>query len=511
MFGLFGLAHPWAAPSLAPVLSPVALLSSAVAASVALRARRVPDARSASQMAGLLGLGLGNAVLHLALSGEPHQTTNLGLVAMATGLLLRSKPWAAALLVTTALSYAAVAIRHWGPLWAHFGFVLLSSLMLAGLVFHVRSLLLGRLVSMYGTVRARDEALDAVLELARDDERRYRQLIAQLPDGFVLVRDGTVILANAAFARLLGVRTAEGLVGRTWSSLAAPGEGGRWATMPGSSDVVRTSTRMVRADGIVIDVGLTIGAAPAAEATSWQVLVRDETPQRRLEAQKASFVSAVHHELLTPLAAISGAVRMLRAGAAGPVGDDAAELLQLTSRNADRLQQLLSRLLEIQRLDTDGTPRETELVRLEGIVRTAVRAHEQVAAERGVKLRLVGRTAASARLNADLFVRALHQLLSNAVRFSPGGGLVRVELSSDETYGRVNVIDDGPGVPASFEDRLFTRFSQGDGSDDRAHGGVGMGLYFVRAVVAAHGGEVSYTRAGDKTRFALTIPLAQAA
>ncbi len=225
---------------------------------------------------------------------------------------------------------------------------------------------------------------------------------------------------------------------------------------------------------------------------------------------KDAFVSVVSHELRTPLTSIRGSLGLLLAGVAGQLSEKARELLHLASANCERQIVLVNDLLDMERIASGKVELRQELIGLETLLRQAAKENEGYAEMCGVRLSLEP-------LEPDLKVQGdparLHQvlanLLSNACKFSPQKGVVRLGLVRLGTRARIEVQDEGSGIPVEFRDRVFQPFAQADSSDTRAKGGTGLGLAIARALVERMGGTMSFEAPAEGgTLFWFELPLA---
>lgn len=211
----------------------------------------------------------------------------------------------------------------------------------------------------------------------------------------------------------------------------------------------------------------------------------------------SEFAADVAHELKSPLTSIRGAAELLAEGAA-----DDPETRERFLRNilldAERLDRLVSRLLELSRIDASREPMgEVDLAGLVGRVVDRTQSPDPKIAVRAPAAmpRLRGR-------EADL-ERALLNLVENAIRFSPPGGTVTIEIEADHDAVRIAVRDEGPGVPLEHRARIFERFFTTDAERD----GTGLGLSIVRSVAEAHGGRAELdTSSAPGARFVVTLP-----
>jgi signal transduction histidine kinase len=208
---------------------------------------------------------------------------------------------------------------------------------------------------------------------------------------------------------------------------------------------------------------------------------------REMDELKTRLFANVSHELRTPLTLIMGPVA--RRLEAEPEGERAEEL-SLILRNARLLQKRVDDLLDLARSDAGQAALDLHPVDAARVVRLTVARFETLARDRGIRLEPRVPETLVARLDPDRLERILDNLLSNALKFTPREGTIRVALSCIEHTIRLSVEDSGPGIPESQRTAVFQRFRQLDGSTTRARGGSGLGLAIVRDFARLHGGDV---------------------
>lgn len=235
---------------------------------------------------------------------------------------------------------------------------------------------------------------------------------------------------------------------------------------------------------------------------------QDVTDERRSARLKDELVSTVSHELRTPLTAISGALGMVAAGAAGQLPEKAERLVLIAQRNSERLTALVNDLLDIDKLQSGKAEFHKEDVDLNELVRTAVEQNQPYAERAGVELRdEVPGPSLVACVDRSRILQVITNLISNAVKFSPQGEPVVVRLEKDTDCIRISVIDRGPGVAEDFRARLFDRFTQQDGTTSRVQQGTGLGLAISRSIVEQHGGSIHLdTTATEGATFCIDLP-----
>ena len=237
----------------------------------------------------------------------------------------------------------------------------------------------------------------------------------------------------------------------------------------------------------------------------------DITERKRVERLKSEFVSTVSHELRTPLTAIAGSLGLARSGALGAVPPAMVELLDVATRNSQRLTFLINDLLDIEKMASGQLQLDMREHDLLAIAQQAVDGAASLGVGRGVRLVCPAPSGEPLRVKVDepRLVQVLSNLLSNAVKFSPDGGVVAVELAHHDGHARVSVSDQGPGVPEAFRDRIFGKFAQADASDTRQRGGTGLGLAISKELVERMHGHIGFESVeGQGARFFVDLPLA---
>ncbi|GAB3877034.1 sensor histidine kinase [Terrabacter terrigena] len=243
--------------------------------------------------------------------------------------------------------------------------------------------------------------------------------------------------------------------------------------------------------------------------------MQDEQVQRltELDRQKTDFMATVSHELRTPLTSISGYLELLVDGDFGEVSDGQHVALDIIGRNATRLRGLIEDLLVLNKIEISGLQAIAEEVAVRDLLRTVTETMEPVAAASGVRL-------IRPEVPDDLIVkvdrgqveRALINLGSNAVKFTPEGG--EVVLTAERSGGStiISVHDTGIGIPAADLARLSERFFRAGNATAAAIPGTGLGLAIVRAIVEGHGGELVIASVeGEGSTMQVVLPVAQPA
>ena len=239
------------------------------------------------------------------------------------------------------------------------------------------------------------------------------------------------------------------------------------------------------------------------------VVLRDITETHKVEQLKREFVATVSHELRTPLTSIRGSLGLLTSGRMGEVPHKVQYLLDMASRNTERLTFLINDLLDIEKIEQGAMKFEPSEQALEALVQQAIEAQQGAAQSCNVRIRLQD-DAPNPRVQVDpqRLLQVLANLLSNAIKFSPPQSAVQVEITRQEYTCKVAIKDHGPGVAPEFRERIFEKFSQADSSDARTKGGTGLGLAISRALMERMGGTIGYdSQPGCGATFYFVLPV----
>ncbi|HLY37390.1 MAG TPA: ATP-binding protein [Candidatus Binatia bacterium] len=367
---------------------------------------------------------------------------------------------------------------------------------------------------------------------------------ARLQSYFDLSLVGTAIVdaagrcgeVNAELCATFGY-TAPELLGRPWSDLVHPDERAVATALlaqglAGAPD--RLDLQCMRRDGTAIYATVAVRGLPGARGTIDHalILLHDITERRRAELErersltmtdaarrhaeeasraKDAFLATVSHELRAPLTPILAWADMLHDGALG--GEQTVTALRAIKRNARAQARLIDDLLDVSRIVSGEWRVALRPVAVAPVVSAALEVVRPVADAKGVAL--VSELPADpvmVRADPERLQQVVWNLVSNGVKFTPRGGRVVVTLAESGQAARITVHDTGEGISPEFVPYVFEPFRQADGSSTRRHGGLGLGLAIVRALVERHGGTVRADSAGEGhgATFTVELPLLDA-
>jgi PAS domain S-box-containing protein len=237
---------------------------------------------------------------------------------------------------------------------------------------------------------------------------------------------------------------------------------------------------------------------------------RDATAAKLMERRKSEFVATMSHELRTPLTSMGGALGLL-INAAGAMPASSLRLLVIAQSNCQRLLRLISGVLDLDKVESGKIVFALTQVNIRALLERAIDFNREPSHEAGVHISLKLLTdAGEIRADHDWLFKAVNNLLSNAIAFSPSGSEVVIGVEKQGQNIRVSVRDHGPGISEEFKGRVFEKFAQADNTDARTKGGVGLGLSVVRQIVMRLGGDVGFSDAsGGGAIFYFEFPIAE--
>jgi len=247
-----------------------------------------------------------------------------------------------------------------------------------------------------------------------------------------------------------------------------------------------------------------LSAALAAQIGQWIESIVAERDANRL---KEEFVSLVSHELRTPLTSVIGYLELLLDGE--DLNEEQRRYLGVIQRNAERLLSLISELLLVAQIQAGKLTVERRPVELERITREHVEDQRRSATERGVELHYAFDSPPPTIGDETRLGQIVDNLVSNAIKFTPAGGRVTVDVFGRDDEAVIEVADTGIGIPSGELRHVFERFFRSSSAQDAAIPGTGLGLSLTKALVDAQGGRITVeSEEGSGTTFRVALPVA---
>ncbi|HEY7985224.1 MAG TPA: ATP-binding protein [Ktedonobacterales bacterium] len=385
----------------------------------------------------------------------------------------------------------------------------------------------------------------ALYQTTRMEREQQAAIFAAGSDGFAIVDASLAIVeANEAFARLVGRPLAQVYGLRACAALGLDGHSGdvcdadckvaqaletgiplphlecevlapaapasKWTAPPVTSRRRDSSPAAPSPDMRYVDMSVT--PVSGAQGRRALLIARDVTALRHMDQLKASVLSMIAHELRGPLQTINGYLdATLDQELSGALSDQHRHMLRRARAGGEQLKGLVDDVLLISRRDAGQFRLLLEPLRLEPIIANAHEEMELLAVGKGVAFTAEHQPCLPV-VEADetRLQQVLRNLLSNALKFTPAGGDVRLTATYDDQWVRLSVSDTGIGIAPEHVERIFDRYYQVEGTNGRSHG-QGLGLAIVRIIVEGHGGRIEVrSQPGKGSTFTVFLPIAPA-
>ena len=342
--------------------------------------------------------------------------------------------------------------------------------------------------------------------LARQQRDRAAQVLSHLGEGVFLVDSGGVIrLWNSSAETITGLSAQQmcGLRAETalpaWPSIAA--------RVPTSEPDERSRPETIPMEIHGRELWLSIAGVEFSDGTVYAF--RDATSEHRLEAIRAEFVATVSHELRTPLAALHGAALTLTRRSEELPPEMREKLLGMIARQSKRLAGLVEDILLAGQLDAGSLRVEHEPFNAAAVARAAVDEARQRAATRAMLRVSTSEDLPRVLGDEGRTHQILANLIDNAVKYSPAGSRVDVEVQREDSRVRFSVRDRGPGIPPAEQEHVFEKFYRLDPNHHHGVGGSGLGLYICRQLVSSMHGRIWVESSPQRgSIFAFDLPIA---
>ncbi|MBN1178890.1 MAG: response regulator [Anaerolineae bacterium] len=334
-------------------------------------------------------------------------------------------------------------------------------------------------------------------ERAETERRKLETVLHESSEAVVVMDpDQRILLCNPAACGTLQLPANS--VGRL---------AGEVITQPTLQEILRgvqRAKRMIRAEVAIYDGRTFTAYLSSVEGVGYLLMMQDVTHFKELDRIKSEFVSTVSHDLRTPLTTIQGYITLLQR--VGPLNEQQQEFVQRVHTSVSEITELIGELLDLGRIEA-GYDLDMEPLHVEAVIDIVVDELQHLAAEKNLELRWQKPNLPLIRGNHRRLQQVMENLVSNAIKYTPEGGWIAVEATSDKTYIVVRVADSGIGIPLADQPYIFERFYRVESEETETIQGTGLGLTIVKSAVEKHGGRIWVeSRPGVGSVFTFVLP-----
>ena len=355
-------------------------------------------------------------------------------------------------------------------------------------------------------------ALDHTMHQLQAEKAWIENLLNSIVEGMItLDNQNRITFASEAVSKIIGYDR-EQIIGQKADNVFLPEEGevAFSAQLPDAGQQRRISTRLKNGKELLLSISKANLVPPEANSANRALVIRDVTNEEYIHRLLGDFMANVTHEFRTPLAALEASSELLLDNLHSLSHTEIEELLVSLNLGIINLQTLIDNLIEAASIEAGRFKVQVQDVSFQAILNEARKMIEPLVQMYGLKL-VSGPVKESIHVLADQrrTVQVLVNLLSNAIKHSPEQGTIHINHSMGDGVLRVEVADQGGGIPLEQRKDLFRRFAHLETTNERARQGAGLGLSVVKAIIEAQHGEVGIMDLpGGGNSFWFTLPLA---
>lgn len=364
---------------------------------------------------------------------------------------------------------------------------------------------IGQLAAMFNYVR---DKLNLTLSQISSEKSKLETILSYMADGLIAINnEGQIIHANPTAMHMLGL-SQEDVQNKPYDVIMKNLNEKLTMTYIEQHYPDWIGRESIRLDDSILHARYAPFKNEKGEKAGIVMVIQDITERQKLDNMRKEFVANVSHELKTPLTSIKSYAETLLEGALEdrPIAE---HFLKVINNEADRMNRLVQDLLQLSRLDykrVNWKKRETDLVKLmeNAVLKMTITAKNKKQEVSFVKdeEEIIG------VIDADRIEQVLLNILSNAIKYTPDGGKIKISLDQQEDQGIIKIIDNGIGIPEKDIPRLFERFYRVDKARSRELGGTGLGLAIAKQIVEAHQGKIQISsKEGEGTEVTMILPL----
>lgn len=353
-------------------------------------------------------------------------------------------------------------------------------------------------------------------EQAANDLEKFKLAVENASDHIVITDpDGIVLYGNKMVESITGYSLKEAVgekAGKLWGNLM-PKEfyENLWETIKNKKEVFGGTLKNKRKNGEMYDADISI--SPVLDSKNNVVyfvgIERDITKEKQIDRVKTEFVSLASHQLRTPLSTIAWYAEMLLSGDAGKISKEQKKFLNEIYVGNNRMIELVNALLNVSRLDLGTFAVDPEVCDLRDIAKEVIKDVLPQMKEKNQEFKEdYENNLPKANVDKKLVDIIMQNLLSNAMKYTPEKGEIKLSIKTDKENFLISVSDNGMGIPVDSQSKIFTKLYRADNVREKDTVGTGLGLYMVKSILEQSGGEIWFESQENKgTTFFVKIPL----
>lgn len=356
-------------------------------------------------------------------------------------------------------------------------------------------------------ISERKKAESEIKKAAQEWQRTFDSITDLV---FIQDSEYTIAKVNKAFAKAMKVKPEE-IIGKKCHEVVH-GRNTPWPGCPFQNVLDSKKGYSEEVDGQNIGTPLLVTVSPIFDETGKLVgavhVAKDITERRKVENLKNEFVSMVSHELRTPLSIIKEGVSLVLDEIPGKVNEKQRDILNMSSENIGRLARIIDNLLDISKIEAGKLKLKKTLVDLSQIVKIACEEWRLKSSKKAQDLRCsIPDKPISISVDPDKIIQVLDNLISNAVKYTPEKGRIRIKLTDSKDNVKISISDTGRGISKKDLPKVFDKFQQFGRTSGPGANGTGLGLAITKNLVREHGGTIKVESKVNKgSKFTVVFP-----
>lgn len=352
-------------------------------------------------------------------------------------------------------------------------------------------------------------------EITRERDK-VMSMLKRFPDGVIMLdEEFRISFFNERAKEMFQMQHWDSIVGRKMTAQIIP------KTFSEIVPSLRQKTKSKEVEMIEIAMGtgpdrtiFQVSTTPLTDASKRTIgmmkVIHDVTREREIDRMKSEFISIAAHQLRTPLSAVKWVLKMIIDGDMGKVTPEQKKYLSKGYESNERMINLVNDLLSVSRIEEGRFLYEFEMVDLDELIKAEASEENHAFTKKNLTFEYHRPAKGTPKVYADASKLRLviQNLIDNAVRYTPEGGKITIDVERQKEFLSVSVSDTGVGIPKSQQRKLFTKFFRASNVLKMSPDGTGLGLFIVRNVVRKHGGQIDVrSEEGKGATFTFTIPL----